>query len=88
MGLPESREDPIFDLLGDLVSHNGLDLWLLHAEIREQGTLVDWVELPQDGVLRTQVEEVPFPDREEGLWYCVSSGNFYFGGDGQPNSTH
>ena len=26
MGLPDSREDPILDLLRDLVSHNGLEL--------------------------------------------------------------
>ena len=77
MSLPDCREDPSLDLLGDLVSHNGLKLWLLQAEIWEDWTLVCWVKLPQDGVLCTQIEEVHFPDGEEGLWCCVSHRIFY-----------
>ena len=51
MGLPDSREDPVLDLLGDLVPHNGLKLWLLQAEIWEDGTIVCRIELPDYGGL-------------------------------------
>ena len=51
MNLPDCHEDPCLDLLGDLISYNGLELRLLQAEIREEGTLVDWIELPHDGWL-------------------------------------
>ena len=54
VGLPDSREDPILDLLGDLVSHDGLELWLLQADVREEGTLVSCVKLPYYCVLGTQ----------------------------------
>ena len=74
MRLPDSHEYPLLDIRGDLVSHDGLKLWLLQAEIREEGTLIGWVELPHEGGLRTQIEQIPFPDGEEGLWHCVGSG--------------
>ena len=51
VSLPDYREDPSLDLLGDLVSHNGLELWLLQAEIRKDGTLICRVELPHDSGL-------------------------------------
>ena len=51
VSLPDSLEDPILDLLGDVVSHNRLELRLLQAEIWEDGTLVGWNELPHDGGL-------------------------------------
>ena len=51
VSLPDCREDPSLDLLGDLVSNNGLELRLLQAEIWEDGTLVCWIELPHDGGL-------------------------------------
>ena len=77
MCLPDSREDPLLDLQGNLFPHNGLKLRLLQAEIREDGTLILRNKLPHDGGLRTQIEEVPLPDGEEGLWCCVSGGLFY-----------
>ena len=66
--LPDSLEAPIFDLLGSLVPHDGLELWLLQADIQEEGTLVSWVQLPHDHVLGTQRKKVPLPDGVEGSW--------------------
>ena len=48
VNLPDCHEDPSLDLLGDLVSHDGLELRLLQAEIRKDGTLICRVELPYD----------------------------------------
>ena len=54
MSLPESREDFGLNLWGDLVSHDGLELWLLQADVWEEETLVVWVHLPHNRVLGTQ----------------------------------
>ena len=43
MGLPDSLEDPGLDLLGNLVPHDGLELWLLQADVQEEETLMVWV---------------------------------------------
>ena len=74
MSLPASPEDPILDLLGDLVSHNGLELWLLQADVWEEETLMVWVKLPHNSVPRTQREQVPLPDGVEGSLSSVCHG--------------
>ena len=66
MGLPDSHEDFSLNLWGDLVSHDGLELWLLQADVRKEETLVVWVQLPHNHVLGTQREQVPLPNRAEG----------------------
>ena len=53
-------------LLGDLVSHDGLELWLLQADVWEKEALVVWVQLPHNRVLGTQRKQVSFPDGAEG----------------------
>ena len=63
MCLPDSQEDLGLNLLGDLVSHDGLELWLLQADVRKKETLVVWVQLPHNCVLGTQREQVPLPNR-------------------------
>ena len=75
--LPDSRQDPGLDLLGDLVPHNGLELRLLQTEIREDETLVVWILLPHDSELRAQIEEVPLPDGVEGLFGCIIDSLIY-----------
>ena len=77
MGLPESCEDLVLDLLGDLVPHNGLELWLLQAEIWEDETRVIRIQLPHDSVLRAQTEKVPLPDGVEGRFCCISDSLIY-----------
>ena len=77
MSLPDSREDLGLNLWGDLVSHDGLELWLLQADIWEERTLIGWVQLPHHPVLGTQGEKVPVPDRVGGLWCCVCHGILY-----------
>ena len=54
MCLPDSQEDLGLNLLEDLVSHNGLELWLVQADVREKEALVVWVQLPHNCVLGTQ----------------------------------
>ena len=54
MSLPDSREDLGLNLWGDLVSHDGLELWLLQADVREEQTLVVGVQLPYNRVFGTQ----------------------------------
>ena len=66
MCLPDSLEDLGLNLLGDLVSHNGLELWLLQADVREEETQIVWVQLPHNRVFGTQQEQVPLPDGAEG----------------------
>ena len=65
------------DLLGNLVPHDRLELWRLQADVREEETLMVWVKLPYDSVLRIQREEVPLPDGVEGLWCCICHSIFY-----------
>ena len=62
------------DLLGNLVPHDGLELWLLQTDVREEETLVVWVQLPYNSVLRIQGEQVPFPDWVEGSMFSVCHG--------------
>ena len=71
MCLPDSQEDLGLNLLGDLVSHDGLELWLLQADVREEETLVVWVQLPHNCVLGTQQEQVSLPDGVEGSLCCL-----------------
>ena len=74
MCLPDSLEDLGLNLLGDLVSHDGLELWLLQADVRKKETLVVWVQLPHNRVLGTQREQVSLPDGAEGSFSCVCHG--------------
>ena len=74
MGLSDSLKDLVLNLLENLVPHNGLELWLLQADVREEETLVIWVQLPHDSVLRTQREQVPIPDGVEGSMCSVCHG--------------
>ena len=78
MCLPDSREDLLLDIQGNLFPHNGLKLQVHLADIRKDGTVILQIKLPHDGGLRTQIEKVPLPDGEEGLWHCVVSGLIYF----------
>ena len=66
MCLPDSLEDLGLNLLGDLVSHDGLELWLLQADVWEKEALVVWVQLPHYCVLGTKGKKIPLPD-----WYWV-----------------
>ena len=54
MRLPDSLEDLGLNLLGDLVLHDRLELWLLQADVWEEETLVVWVQLLHNCVLGTQ----------------------------------
>ena len=74
MSVPNSHEDLGLNLWGDLVSHDGLELWLLQADVREEETLVVWVQLPHNRVLGTQREQVPLPNRAEGSLCSVCNG--------------
>ena len=74
MSLPDSREDLSLNLWGDLVSHDGLELWPLQADVREEDTLVVWVQLPHNCVLGTQREQVSLPDGMEGSLCSVCHG--------------
>ena len=77
MSLPDSLEDPGLDLLGNLVPHDGLELWLLQTDVWEEETLAVLVQLPQYCVLGTQGKKVPLPDGVEGSWCRVCHGIFY-----------
>ena len=74
MSLPDSHEDLGLNLLGGLVSHDGLELWLLQANVREEENLVVWVQLPYNCVLETHREQVSLPDGAEGSFSCVCYG--------------
>ena len=77
MSLPDSREDLSLNLLGNLVPHDGLELWLLQADVREKKTLVVWVQLPHYRVLGTLGEKVPLPDWVEGSWCYICHSFLY-----------
>ena len=66
MSLRDSCEDLSLNLLGNLVPHDGLELWLLQADVLEKETLEVWVQLPHYCVLGTQGKKVPLLDRVEG----------------------
>ena len=58
MELPDSLEDLGLNLLGNLVPHDGLELWLLQADVWEEETLVVWVQLPHYNVLGTKGKKI------------------------------
>ena len=74
MSLPDSQDDLSLNLWGDLVFHDGLELWLLQADVWEEETLIVWVQLPHNHVLGTQREKDSFPDGAEGSFSCVCHG--------------
>ena len=66
-GLVYSAGDPEFDFRIHCVPQDGLQVRGLQAALQEEETLVLWIDLPQDSVLRVQVVDVPLLDWAEGL---------------------
>ncbi len=67
IGLSGSYEDPDFDVLRDPVPHDGLQVQLLQAGVREDKTLVCGIQIPTNCGLWTQKIQVPLLDWEEGF---------------------
>ena len=66
-GLVDSIHDPFLGVRINRVSYNRLQVQGLRAAFREDETLVSWIQIPKESVLRVQIVEVHLLDREEGL---------------------
>ena len=70
-GLVYNANDPEFYFRIHCVSQDGLQVRGFRAALREDETLVLWIQLSKESVLRVKVVEVPLFDRGEGLLFGV-----------------